>query len=55
MLLKSTKEDGLVQISEIEELIDPFKDKVTGQIQAGQNELPPEAFNKKDLVFPLVD
>ncbi|MDJ0591583.1 MAG: acetyltransferase [Pleurocapsa sp. MO_226.B13] len=52
MLLKSTKEDGLVQISEIEELIDPFKDKVTGQIQAGQNELPPEAFNKKDLVFP---
>ena len=52
MLLKSTKEDGLVQISEIEELIDPFKDKVTGQIQAGQNEQPPEAFSKKDLVFP---
>ena len=52
MLLKSKKEDGLVEISEVTELIDPFKEQVMGQIQAGQNEQPPESFAKKDLVFP---
>ena len=52
MLLKSKKEDGLVEISEIIDLIDPFKDSVKGQVQAGQNEQPPEAFAKKDLIFP---
>lgn len=52
MLLKSKKDGDLIQISEVTELIDPFKDKVTGQIQAGQNEQPPESFEKKSLVFP---
>ena len=52
MLLKSKTEESLIQISKIDELIDPFKDKVTGQIQAGQNEQPPEPFDKKDLLFP---
>lgn len=52
MLLKSKKTDGLIEISKLEELIDPTKEKVTGQIQAGQNEQPPEPFNKEDLVFP---
>ncbi len=52
MLLKNKQDDELIEISEIEELIDPFKDKVTGQMQAGQNEQPPEPFNKQDLVFP---
>ena len=52
MLLKSKTEESLIQISEIDELIDPFKDKVNGQVQAGQNEQPPEPFDKKDLVFP---
>ncbi|MEM9508327.1 MAG: acetyltransferase [Cyanobacteria bacterium P01_E01_bin.35] len=52
MLLKSKTIDGLVQINELEQLIDPFKKQVMGQIQAGQNEQPPEPFNKSDLVFP---
>lgn len=52
MLLKNKQTDGLIEISKLEELIDPAKDRVTGQIQAGQNEQPPEPFNKKDLVFP---
>ena len=52
MLLKSQKTKGLIKISELDALIDPFKDKVEGQIQAGQNEQPPEPFDKKDLVFP---
>ena len=52
MLLKNKQTDGLIEISKLEELIDPAQDKVIGQIQAGQNEQPPEPFNKKDLVFP---
>lgn len=52
MLLKNKQDEGLIQIAQLDELIDPFQDKVTGQIQAGQNEQPPEPFSKKDLVFP---
>ncbi len=52
MLLKNKNDEDLIEINEIDELIDPFKDKVTGQMQAGQNEQPPEPFEKKSLVFP---
>ena len=52
MLLKNKRDEDLIQISKLDELIDPFKEQVTGQIQAGQNEQPPEPFDKKDLVFP---
>lgn len=52
MLLKSKEDDGLVEIAEVSELIDPFKEEVMAQIQEGQNEQPPEPFKKSDLVFP---
>lgn len=52
MFLKNKESDKLIEILEISELIDPFKEKVTGQMQAGQNEQSPESFTKKDLVFP---
>lgn len=52
MLLKNKQNDGLIEISGLDELIDPFKDKVTGQLQGGQNEQPSETFNKQDLIFP---
>ena len=52
MLLKSKKEDALIEIQEVNELIDPFKEEVMAQVQAGQNEQPPEPFKKSDLVFP---
>lgn len=52
MLLKNKDTDGLIEISELEELINPLSDKVKGQIQAGQNEQSPELFSKENLVFP---
>lgn len=52
MLLKSKEDDGLVEITEVSELIDPFKEEVMAQVQEGQNEQPPESFKKSDLVFP---
>jgi hypothetical protein len=52
MLLKSKEDDGLVEINEVSDLIDPFKEEVMVQMQEGQNEQPPEAVKKSDLVFP---
>ena len=52
MLLKSKEDDGLVEITEVSELIDPFKEEVMAQLQEGQNEQPAESFKKSDLVFP---
>lgn len=52
MLLVSKETKNLIKISEIEELVDPFKSQVTGKIQAGQNEQPPESFDKSNLAFP---
>lgn len=52
MLLKSQQEDGLIKIKEVDELIDPFKEEIMGQVQAGQNEQPPKSFQKSDLLFP---
>ena len=52
MLLKSKEEEALIQINEVHELTDPFKEEVKGQVQAGQNEQPAESFKKSDLVFP---
>ena len=52
MLLKMKEDDGLVEITEVDELIDPFKEEIMAQIQEGQNEQPPESLKKSDLVFP---
>lgn len=52
MLLKNKDTDGLIEISELEELINPLSDKVKGQTQAGQNEQSLEFFSKENLVFP---
>ena len=52
MLLKDKNSDGLIEISELQQLIDPFQDKVEGQMQAGEDEHFTESFSKKDLVFP---
>jgi hypothetical protein len=52
MLLKNKKTDGLIEITELEQLISPQEEQVMGQEQAGQEEQEPESFMKKDLVFP---
>lgn len=52
MLLKDKKSDGLIEINELEQLINPQEEQVMGQEQAGQEEQEPESFMKKDLVFP---
>ncbi|HAG85862.1 MAG TPA: acetyltransferase [Cyanobacteria bacterium UBA11162] len=52
MLLTEKQSGELVEILEIEDLLNPNQDTITGQIQGGQSEQPPDSFEKKDLVFP---
>lgn len=52
MLLKNKNYDGLIEVTELEQLINPQEEQVTGQEQAGQEEQEPESFKKEDLVFP---
>lgn len=49
MLLKSKEDHGLVEINEVSDLIDPFKEEVMVQIQEGQNEQPPEPVKKSGV------
>lgn len=52
MLLKNTESETLIEILELEDLFNPINDKVKGQMQHGEEEQPPEFFNKKQLAFP---
>ena len=52
MLLKIKKDDVLVEIAEVNELINPSREEVMVQIQAGEEEQPHESLKKADLVFP---
>ena len=52
MLLKIKKDDVLVEITEVTDLINPSKEEIMAQIQAGEEEQPPESLKKSDLVFP---
>ena len=52
MFLKNKKTDGLIEITELEQLINPQEEQIMGQEQAGQEEQEPESFKKEDLVFP---
>ncbi len=52
MLLQDTETGTLVEIEDITDLINPNQEEITGQIQAGQEEQPPESFTKQRLKFP---
>ena len=52
MLLKIKKDDVLVEITEVIELINPMREEVMAQIQQGEEEQPSESFKKSGLVFP---
>lgn len=52
MLLKLKDTDELVKIVNVQELIDPTIDTIHAQEQRGQEEQPPESYQKESLVFP---
>ncbi len=51
MLLKNHADD-LIKIIDLEALINPQQQAVSGQLQNGEEEQDPEAFTKSELLFP---
>lgn len=52
MLLKNKTSGTLVEVLDVQALIDPNKNSISGQTQAGQEEQNPETFEKEQLKFP---
>ncbi len=52
MFLKDKQTDDLIEIHNVEELFNPNKNSVSGQVQAGQEEQNPASFKKETLKFP---
>ncbi|HHL45678.1 MAG TPA: acetyltransferase [Gammaproteobacteria bacterium] len=52
MFLKQKSSGDLVEIVEIGELVDPFKNRVTGRFHSGEELQDAELFNKSELLFP---
>ncbi|MBE9170144.1 acetyltransferase [Pleurocapsales cyanobacterium LEGE 06147] len=52
MFLQSKQRGALVEVLDVNNLVDPVKDKVQAQVQAGQEEQEPEEYAKADLIFP---
>lgn len=52
MLLKLRERNLLLEVQDINDLVNPFYDKVSGRLQRGEEQQDPEPFNKEDLCFP---
>ncbi len=52
MFLKHKPSGDLVEVVAVDELVDPFRDTVTGRFHAGEELQDAEAFNKSELIFP---
>jgi hypothetical protein len=52
MLLHDKKKNVLVEVLDLVALINPNKDEILGQIQAGEEEQDPAPAKKADLIFP---
>lgn len=52
MFLKQRKEGHLVEVSDVQELINPLHRDVMARLHYGEEMQDPEKFNKADLVFP---
>ncbi|AFZ09202.1 hypothetical protein Osc7112_4936 [Oscillatoria nigro-viridis PCC 7112] len=52
MLLKEKESGDLIKILDVDALVNPTKNEVLGQNQAGEEEQDPEKFPKSKLVFP---
>jgi hypothetical protein len=52
MLLQDKQTGNLIEVQDITSLINPAKNTISGSIQEGQEEQPPEEMQKQSLVFP---
>lgn len=52
MFVKDIEDPTLIKVLNPDALFDPFQDAVQGRQQAGEEEQPPQAFDKSRLIFP---
>ncbi|MFB8790055.1 MAG: acetyltransferase [Potamolinea sp.] len=52
MFLKDKQTDNLIKIVDIESLINPSKNSISGKVQSGQEEQDTTDFAKESLQFP---
>ena len=51
MFLKQKTEGHLIEVSHIEDLFNPLRKEIMGQLHYGEEKQDPELFLKEDLVF----
>ena len=52
MFLKQKSSGDLVELLEVQNLYDPFKNEILGRFHAGEEMQDPEMFLKSELIFP---
>jgi hypothetical protein len=52
MLLQKKENGTLVEVMDVQSLVNPAQPKITGRVQAGEEEQDPEAIAKDNLIFP---
>ncbi|HEY9666266.1 MAG TPA: acetyltransferase [Coleofasciculaceae cyanobacterium] len=52
MLLEHRPSGALVEVLTLEELYNPCRSHITGQLQSGQEMQDPDSFHKSELIFP---
>lgn len=52
MLLKTREDRQIVKVADLDQLQNPFEDKVQACPQQGEEEQPPQPFGKSGLMFP---
>ncbi len=52
MLLEHRPSGGLVEVLTLEDLYNPCRSQIMGQLQSGEEMQDPEPFHKSELIFP---
>ena len=52
MLLQKKENGTLVEVLDVQSLVNPSQPKISGRVQAGEEEQDPEAIAKDNLIFP---
>lgn len=52
MLLEHRPSGALVEVLTLEDLYNPCRSQITGQLQSGEEMQDPEPFHKSELIFP---
>ncbi|MBD1915120.1 MULTISPECIES: acetyltransferase [Cyanophyceae] len=52
MFVKDTQDQTLIKVLDVTDLINPQNNQIQGQQQAGEEEQPPQSYEKSRLQFP---